>query len=86
MFYETQKVIFACACKHDDYYNNIGRCGLQLRHAKMESVSVDVKGLATRKTYQEISDELKQLYPSIPSGLSIRSVRRTISNNMLIVC
>ena len=50
----------------------------------MESMSVDiVKGLATRKTYQEISDELQQLYPGIPRGLSVRSVRRFVKDNNL---
>ena len=48
----------------------------------MESVSVDaVKGLlATGKTYQEISDELKQMYCGIPRGLS---VRRFVKDNNL---
>ena len=51
----------------------------------MESVSVDVvKGLlATGKTYQEISDELKQMYRGIPRGLSVRSVRRFVKDNNL---
>ena len=51
----------------------------------MEAVSSDtVKGLLVAgRTYQEISDELKQLYPGIPRGLSVRSVRRFVKDNKL---
>jgi hypothetical protein len=50
----------------------------------MEAVSVDVQGLlAAGKTYQELSDELKQMYPGIPRGLSVRSVRRFVKDNNL---
>lgn len=35
------------------------------------------------RTYQEILDELKQLYPSVMRGLSVRSVRRFVKEKQL---
>ena len=53
--------------------------------SKMEAVSLDtVKDLLVAgRTYQEMSEELKQLYPGIPHGLSARSVRRFVKDNEL---
>lgn len=49
----------------------------------MESVSVDIvkEFLLAGKSYQEISQELKELHPSIHRGLSTRSVRRYVKAN-----
>ena len=51
----------------------------------MDSVSIDiVRGLLViGKTYEEISSELKDLYPHITRGLSTRSVRRYVAQNRL---
>ena len=49
----------------------------------MESVSVYVvkEFLLAGKSYAEISQELKTLYPSIHRGLSTRSIRRYVKAN-----
>jgi hypothetical protein len=39
--------------------------------------------LLAGKTYKEISDELKQLYPGLARGLSVRSVRRFVKEKQL---
>ena len=39
--------------------------------------------LMAGRTYQEISDELKQLYPSVIRGFSVRSVRRFVKEKQL---
>ena len=51
----------------------------------MEGVSQDVVQslLVMGKTYQEISVELKELYPDIMRGLSSRSVRRYVQEKNL---
>ena len=51
----------------------------------MEGVSQDVVQslLVMGKTYQEISIELKQVYPDIVRGLSARSVRRYVKERNL---
>ena len=50
----------------------------------MERVSQDVQSLLVMgKIYQEISVELKQLYPDIVRGLSACSVRRYIQEKNL---
>ena len=51
----------------------------------MEGVSQDVVQslLVMGKTYQEISVELKQVYPDIVRGLSARSVRRYVKERNL---
>ena len=51
----------------------------------MEQVSEDTVRslLVLGKTYQEIPDELQQIYPSIHRGLSVRSVRRYIHEHNL---
>ena len=49
----------------------------------MESIPIDTVRdlLASRKTYAQISNELKRQYPQVGRGLSARSIRRYVKEN-----
>jgi uncharacterized protein with HEPN domain len=67
------------------YFGGVPYLELNSINCKMDSVSIDiVRGLLViGKTHEEISSELKHLYPHITRGPSARNMRRYVAQNGL---